>query len=170
MSVKRLTFPWWRGLLYIMSSKISIQMCLFITLQLCKMYSSIQIIFWHNFWKQQWKQLLLWSFVIVISLHLLFSISKLSLELTEKDLQCFNDYETQMKCSFGTDGLKSCSEYKLNITRSLAYSWVFVQVIYIYKKSHFCSFSNKLTRLTLVLQVTRIYMRLWESSQWQMWM
>lgn len=64
------------------------------------------------------KQLLLWSFVIVISPRLLFPISKISLEPTEKDLKCFNDYETEMKCSFESDGLRNCSGYKLSITRN----------------------------------------------------
>nr|QAB32949.1 interleukin-4 receptor alpha-1 [Ctenopharyngodon idella] len=39
-------------------------------------------------------------------------------EPTEKDLKCFNDYETEMKCSFESDGLISCSGYKLNITHN----------------------------------------------------
>ncbi len=40
----------------------------------------------------------------------------ITVEPTEKDLKCFNDYETEMKCSLSTDRLKSCSGYKLNIT------------------------------------------------------
>ncbi|XP_056091622.1 uncharacterized protein LOC130071037 [Rhinichthys klamathensis goyatoka] len=40
-------------------------------------------------------------------------------EPTEKDLKCFNDYETEMKCSFWFDGLISCSGYKLNITHTV---------------------------------------------------
>ncbi|KAK7168105.1 hypothetical protein R3I94_002224 [Phoxinus phoxinus] len=40
-------------------------------------------------------------------------------EPTETDLECFNDYETEMKCSFWFDGLKSCSGYKLNITQTV---------------------------------------------------
>ncbi|XP_039543156.1 uncharacterized protein LOC120489955 [Pimephales promelas] len=39
-------------------------------------------------------------------------------EPTEKDLKCFNDYETEMKCSFWFDGLINCSGYKLNIRNS----------------------------------------------------
>uniref|UniRef100_A0A673MID1 Uncharacterized protein n=1 Tax=Sinocyclocheilus rhinocerous TaxID=307959 RepID=A0A673MID1_9TELE len=39
-------------------------------------------------------------------------------EPTEEDLKCFNDYETEMKCSLSTDRLKSCSGYKLNITHT----------------------------------------------------
>ncbi|XP_048049286.1 uncharacterized protein LOC125270093 [Megalobrama amblycephala] len=38
-------------------------------------------------------------------------------EPTEKDLECFNDFETEMKCSLS---LKSCSGYKLNITHAEA--------------------------------------------------
>ncbi|XP_016105307.1 interleukin-4 receptor subunit alpha-like isoform X2 [Sinocyclocheilus grahami] len=40
-------------------------------------------------------------------------------EPTEEDLKCFNDYETEMKCSLSTDRLKSCSGYKLNITHTV---------------------------------------------------
>ncbi|CAM4347862.1 unnamed protein product [Leuciscus chuanchicus] len=40
-------------------------------------------------------------------------------EPTEKDLKCFNDYETEMKCSLWFDGLISCSGYKLNITQTI---------------------------------------------------
>ncbi|XP_058625902.1 uncharacterized protein LOC131536802 [Onychostoma macrolepis] len=39
-------------------------------------------------------------------------------EPTKEDLKCFNDYETEMKCSLSTDRLKSCSGYKLNITHT----------------------------------------------------
>uniref|UniRef100_A0A673JXR4 Interleukin-4 receptor subunit alpha-like n=1 Tax=Sinocyclocheilus rhinocerous TaxID=307959 RepID=A0A673JXR4_9TELE len=35
---------------------------------------------------------------------------------TKEDLKCFNDYETEMKCSLSSDRLQSCSGYKLNIT------------------------------------------------------
>lgn len=41
-------------------------------------------------------------------------------EPTEEDLKCFNDYETEMKCSLSTDRLKSCSGYKLNITHTVS--------------------------------------------------
>ncbi|XP_067238590.1 uncharacterized protein [Chanodichthys erythropterus] len=37
-------------------------------------------------------------------------------EPTEKDLKCFNDFETEIKCSLESDGPTSCSGYKLNIT------------------------------------------------------
>ncbi|XDV12679.1 hypothetical protein PO909_001277 [Leuciscus waleckii] len=40
-------------------------------------------------------------------------------EPTEKDLKCFNDYDTEMKCSLWFDGLISCSGYKLNITQTV---------------------------------------------------
>uniref|UniRef100_A0A8C2Q5G0 Interleukin-4 receptor alpha N-terminal domain-containing protein n=1 Tax=Cyprinus carpio TaxID=7962 RepID=A0A8C2Q5G0_CYPCA len=40
-------------------------------------------------------------------------------EPTEEDLKCFNDYEKEMKCSLSTDRLKSCSGYKLNISRNV---------------------------------------------------
>ncbi|KAK2916618.1 hypothetical protein Q8A67_000992 [Cirrhinus molitorella] len=40
-------------------------------------------------------------------------------EPTKEDLKCFNDYETEMQCSLTTDGLKSCSGYKLNITHTV---------------------------------------------------
>ncbi|XP_050961598.1 uncharacterized protein LOC127162800 [Labeo rohita] len=39
-------------------------------------------------------------------------------EPTNEDLKCFNDYETEMQCSLSNDRLKSCSEYKLNITQT----------------------------------------------------
>lgn len=50
-----------------------------------------------------------------------------TVEPTEEDLKCFNDYETEMKCSLSTDRLKSCSGYKLNITHTVFNMWVFVQ-------------------------------------------
>ncbi|XP_067276673.1 uncharacterized protein [Pseudorasbora parva] len=37
-------------------------------------------------------------------------------ESTKEDFECFNDYETEMKCSFMSDSLMNCSGYKLNIT------------------------------------------------------
>ncbi|XP_067276671.1 uncharacterized protein [Pseudorasbora parva] len=37
-------------------------------------------------------------------------------EPTNEDFKCFNDYETEMKCSFMSDSLMNCTEYKLNIT------------------------------------------------------
>ncbi|KAI4892205.1 hypothetical protein NFI96_024091 [Prochilodus magdalenae] len=37
-------------------------------------------------------------------------------EPTESDLECFNDYDTEMKCYMNSDKAH-CSEYKLNITR-----------------------------------------------------
>ncbi|TRZ04286.1 hypothetical protein DNTS_003235 [Danionella cerebrum] len=36
-------------------------------------------------------------------------------ESTEKNLECFNDYETEIKCSFPSDSLTNCSGYKLQI-------------------------------------------------------
>lgn len=50
-----------------------------------------------------------------------------TVEPTEEDLKCFNDYETEMKCSLSTDRLKSCSGYKLNITHTVFNMWVFVE-------------------------------------------
>ncbi|XP_048049298.1 uncharacterized protein LOC125270099 [Megalobrama amblycephala] len=41
-------------------------------------------------------------------------------EPTVKDLKCFNDFETEMKCSLESDGPISCSGYKLNITHTEA--------------------------------------------------
>ncbi|RXN10729.1 interleukin-4 receptor subunit alpha-like protein [Labeo rohita] len=41
-----------------------------------------------------------------------------STEPTMVDFKCFNDYETEMQCSFSTDRLKNCSEYMLNITET----------------------------------------------------
>ncbi|XP_073674605.1 uncharacterized protein [Garra rufa] len=38
-------------------------------------------------------------------------------EPIKEDLKCFNDYETEMQCSLSTERLKSCSGYKLDITR-----------------------------------------------------
>uniref|UniRef100_A0A8C1XQP7 Interleukin-4 receptor alpha N-terminal domain-containing protein n=1 Tax=Cyprinus carpio TaxID=7962 RepID=A0A8C1XQP7_CYPCA len=37
-------------------------------------------------------------------------------EPTKEDLKCFNDYETEMKCSLSSERLQSCSGHKLNIT------------------------------------------------------
>ncbi|XP_051743690.1 uncharacterized protein LOC127509187 isoform X13 [Ctenopharyngodon idella] len=55
-------------------------------------------------------------------------------EPTEKDLKCFNDYETEMKCSFESDGLISCFGYKLNITRNEAD--VLKEYTCIFERSH----------------------------------
>ncbi|XP_067238586.1 uncharacterized protein [Chanodichthys erythropterus] len=41
-------------------------------------------------------------------------------EPTVNDLKCFNDFETEMKCSLESDGPISCSGYKLNITHTEA--------------------------------------------------
>lgn len=38
-----------------------------------------------------------------------------------KDLNCFNDYEAEMTCSFSSESLRNCSGYKLNVTQKLAY-------------------------------------------------
>ncbi|XP_077069489.1 uncharacterized protein LOC143722144 [Siphateles boraxobius] len=54
-----------------------------------------------------------------ITLLLTLLCQTLCYEPTEKDLKCFNDYETEMKCSFWFDGLISCSGYKLNITQTV---------------------------------------------------
>uniref|UniRef100_A0A8C1BB96 Interleukin-4 receptor alpha N-terminal domain-containing protein n=1 Tax=Cyprinus carpio carpio TaxID=630221 RepID=A0A8C1BB96_CYPCA len=35
---------------------------------------------------------------------------------TKEDLKCFNDYETEMKCSLSSERLQNCSGHKLNIT------------------------------------------------------
>lgn len=40
-------------------------------------------------------------------------------EPTEEVLKCFNDYETEIKCSLSTDHLKSCSGYEVNITHTV---------------------------------------------------
>ncbi|XP_051743691.1 uncharacterized protein LOC127509187 isoform X14 [Ctenopharyngodon idella] len=55
-------------------------------------------------------------------------------EPTEKDLKCFNDYEREMKCSFESDGLISCSGYKLSITRNEAD--VLKEYTCIFERSH----------------------------------
>lgn len=52
-----------------------------------------------------------------------------SQEPTEKDIKCFNDYESKVKCQLSSD---SCSEYKLNVTHDIGqgsneYSCIFKQ-------------------------------------------
>lgn len=38
-----------------------------------------------------------------------------------EDLNCLNDYDAEMTCSFPSESLRSCSGYKLNVTQKLEY-------------------------------------------------
>uniref|UniRef100_A0A672K614 Interleukin-4 receptor subunit alpha-like n=1 Tax=Sinocyclocheilus grahami TaxID=75366 RepID=A0A672K614_SINGR len=55
-------------------------------------------------------------------------------EPTKEDLKCFNDYETEMKCSLSSDRLQSCSGYKLNITHPVFNT--FEKYTCIFERSH----------------------------------
>ncbi|XP_077069488.1 uncharacterized protein LOC143722143 [Siphateles boraxobius] len=61
----------------------------------------------------------MFSTFLLCQITLTLFCQTLCYEPTEKDLKCFNDYETEMKCSFWFDGLISCSGYKLNITQTV---------------------------------------------------
>lgn len=56
-----------------------------------------------------------------------FFTLKITVEPTKEDLKCFNDYETEMKCSLSSERLQNCSGHKLNITHPVSNTWVFVQ-------------------------------------------
>ncbi|XP_016361392.1 uncharacterized protein LOC107703316 [Sinocyclocheilus anshuiensis] len=61
----------------------------------------------------------MFSTVLLSQIILTLFCQAFCFEPTEEDLKCFNDYETEMKCSLSTDRLKSCSGYKLNITHTV---------------------------------------------------
>uniref|UniRef100_A0A671SIH5 Uncharacterized protein n=1 Tax=Sinocyclocheilus anshuiensis TaxID=1608454 RepID=A0A671SIH5_9TELE len=54
----------------------------------------------------------MFSTVLLSQIILTLFCQAFCFEPTEEDLKCFNDYETEMKCSLSTDRLKSCSGYK----------------------------------------------------------
>ncbi len=91
--------------------------------QFCQMFTFHTSKFSHvltPFYTVYWAALVFTKQLFTVAMwyyfHFLFSIFKITIEPTEEDLKCFNDYETEMKCSLSTDRLKSCSGYKLNIT------------------------------------------------------
>ncbi|XP_052406799.1 uncharacterized protein LOC127952417 isoform X2 [Carassius gibelio] len=61
----------------------------------------------------------MFSTFIKCQIIIAFICNGFSYEHTEENLKCFNDYDTEMKCSLSTDRLKSCSGYKLNITHNV---------------------------------------------------
>uniref|UniRef100_A0A673MVB5 Uncharacterized protein n=1 Tax=Sinocyclocheilus rhinocerous TaxID=307959 RepID=A0A673MVB5_9TELE len=54
----------------------------------------------------------MFSTVLLSQIILTLFCQAFCFEPTEEDLKCFNDYETEMKCSLSTDRLKSCCGYK----------------------------------------------------------
>ncbi|XP_059414574.1 uncharacterized protein LOC132149394 [Carassius carassius] len=55
-------------------------------------------------------------------------------EPTKEDLKCFNDYETEMKCSLYSERLQNCSGLKLDITHEV--SNTFEKYTCIFERSH----------------------------------
>uniref|UniRef100_A0A9J7ZXV1 Interleukin-4 receptor alpha N-terminal domain-containing protein n=3 Tax=Cyprinus carpio TaxID=7962 RepID=A0A9J7ZXV1_CYPCA len=74
-------------------------------------------------------------FSTVFKCKIIFTLICIALcnEPTKEDLKCFNDYETEMKCSLSSDHLQNCSGYELNITHP---------VLDMFKKNNTCIFER----------------------------